>query len=198
MKTIDLNSMLERPSNALVERCSKKYKNDARYSYADEIQRRLTTKFAGDYESILLAVVFLNQIYSTNLYDVYRVADHIYKKKDMILPAIETGKIEAVEMIATGHGIGRKGCKESVFYSFSTKFCNYLNPKDYPIFDSHVEKMLKAYNRNFGFHTGAQNNLRDYAIFKEWIQSLMTFFDLNCTLWELDKSLWSYGKNSHK
>jgi len=94
--------MLERPSNALVERCSKKYKNDARYSYADEIKRRLTTKFAGDYESILLAVVFLNQIYSTNLYDVYRVADHIYKKKDMILPAIETGKIEAVEMIATG------------------------------------------------------------------------------------------------
>ena len=73
--------MLERPSNALVERCSKKYKNDARYSYADEIQRRLTTKFAGDYESILLAVVFLNQIYSTNLYDVYRVADHIYKKE---------------------------------------------------------------------------------------------------------------------
>ena len=136
--------MLERPSNALVERCSKKYKNDARYSYADEIQRRLTTKFAGDYESILLAVVFLNQIYSTNLYDVYRVADHIYKKKDMILPAIETGKIEAVEMIATGHGIGRKGCKESVFYSFSTKFCNYLNPKAYPIFDSHVEKMLKV------------------------------------------------------
>ena len=101
-------------------------------------------------------------------------------------------------MIATGHGIGRKGCKESVFYSFSTKFCNYLNPKAYPIFDSHVEKMLKAYNRNFGFHTGAQNNLRDYAIFKEWIQSLMTFFDLNCTLWELDKFLWSYGKNSHK
>lgn len=193
MKITQLTSRLEEPTKALVEKFVTEYKKDSHYSHADELQRKLAAQFAGDYESILSAAIFLNQIYSTNIYSVYGIADHIYSKRDAIIPAIKAGKTDAVTMIAQGHGIVREGKeKEIVFYSFATKFCNYLNPTAYSIFDSHVEKMLKAYNRKFGFYTGQQKNLRDYATFKEWIQAFLKHFDLNCTLWKLDKFLWTY------
>ena len=193
MKITQLTSRLEEPTKALVEKCVTEYKNDSHYSHADELQRKLATQFAGDYESILSAAIFLNQIYSTNIYNVYGIVDHIHSKKDELIPAIEVGKTDVVAMIAQGHGIAREGKeKEIVFYSFATKFCNYLNPTAYSIFDSHVETMLKAYNRKFGFYTGQQKNLRDYATFKEWIQAFLKHFDLHCTLWELDKFLWTY------
>lgn len=199
MNKLKLDSMLEKPTKALVEKFVTEYKNDFHYSHADELQCRLTEQFTGDYESILSAVIFLNQIYSTNIYSVYGIADHIYSKRDTIIPAIKAGKTDAVSMIAQGHGIVREGKeKEIVFYSFATKFCNYLNPAVYSIFDSHVEKMLKAYNRKFGFYTGQQKNLRDYATFKEWIQAFLKHFDLHCTLWELDKFLWTYYRSLSK
>ncbi len=192
MKITQLSSRLEEPTKALIEKFITEYKNDFHYSHADELQRKLAAQFAGDYESILSAAIFLNQIYSTNIYNVYGIVDYIHSKKDELIPAIKAGKTGVVAMIAQGHGIVRKGKeKEIVFYSFATKFCNYLNPS-YSIFDSHVEKMLKAYNRKFGFYTGQQKNLRDYATFKEWIQAFLKHFDLNCTLWELDKFLWTY------
>ena len=199
MNKLKLDSILEKPTKALVEKFVTEYKNDIHYSHADKLQSKLTEKFTEDYESILSAVIFLNQIYSTNIYSVYGVADHIHSKRDAILPAIKAGKMDAVSMIAQGHGIVREGKeKEIVFYSFATKFCNYLNPEFYSIFDSHVEKMLKAYHRKFGFYTGQQKNLRDYATFKEWIQAFLKHFDLHCTLWELDKFLWTYYRSLSK
>lgn len=199
MNKLKLDSMLEKPTKALVEKFVTEYKNDFHYSHADELQCKLTEQFTGDYESILSAVIFLNQIYSTNIYSVYGIADHIYSKRDTIIPAIKAGKTDAVSMIAQGHGIVREGKeKEIVFYSFATKFCNHLNSEVYSIFDSHVEKMLKAYNRKFGFYTGQQKNFRDYATFKEWIQAFLKHFDLHCTLWELDKFLWTYYRSLSK
>lgn len=194
MKTTKLESLLEKPTKVLMTRWLTAYKSDLHFSRADELQRRLAETFAGDYESILAAVVFLNQIYSTNLYlsGVYLMADHICGRRDAVLPSIEAGSPEAVAMIARGHGIAREGCRESVLYSFASKFCNFLNPDDYPIFDSHVEQMLKAYNRKFGFCTGRAGNLRDYTVFKDWVRSFIEYFGLECTFWESDKFMWTY------
>lgn len=125
MKTTKLESLLEKPTKALMTRWLTAYKSDLHFSRADELQRRLAETFAGDYESILAAVVF-------------------------------------------------------------------LNPDDYPIFDSHVEQMLKAYNRKFGFCTGRAGNLRDYTVFKDWVRSFIEYFGLECTFWESDKFMWTY------
>lgn len=183
----------KKPTKVLVEKYLADYNKDPRYMHEDPLQCRLKDSFRGDYEDILLVVVVLNQLYGTNLYDVYRMADYIDARKDEILPAIEQGRSEAVGMIASGHGIGRSECKESVFYSFATKFCHFLNPNDYPIFDSYVEKMLKAYNRQFGFYADTRSDIRDYAVFKAWVQAFVAYFGLHFTFREIDKFLWYYG-----
>ncbi|MDE5636440.1 MAG: hypothetical protein K2I43_00210 [Alistipes sp.] len=194
MKTTKLEPLLEKPTKTLMERWLSVYKANDCLAQADELQRRLADSFTDDYAGILSVVVFLNQIYSTNLYlnDVYRMAGHIYNRRDAVRPLIDAGSPEAVAMIACGHGIARKGCRESVLYSFASKFCNFLNPDCYPIFDSHVEQMLKAYNRKYGFRADGRGNLRDYAVFRDCVRSFIGFFGLECTFWESDKFLWTY------
>lgn len=183
----------KKPTKTLVEKYLAVYNEDPRYMHEDPLQCRLKDLFRGDYEDILLVVVTLDRLFNTHVHDVYRMADHIYKRKDEILPAIEQGRPEAVGMIASGHEIGRSGRKESVFYSFATKFCYFLNPNDYPIFDNYVEKMLKAYNRQFGFCVNTWSDIRDYAVFKARVQAFAAYFGLHFTFREIDKFLWYYG-----
>jgi hypothetical protein len=81
-------------------------------------------------------------------------------------------------------------------YSFATKYCSWHVPDAYPIFDSVVGRLLGEYQRldRFAAYTW-QHELTEYATFKAAVEAFQQHYDLGAfSFKELDKFLWSYGK----
>ena len=89
----------------------------------------------------------------------------------------------------TINGVARK------FYSFSTKYCSHHNPKEYPIYDSYVEKVLKYFRKTDKFSKFKNADLKDYQKFKNIIIAFREYYDLEeFNLKEIDQYLWQLGK----
>ena len=138
---------------------------------------------------ILLKVAALNDFYSTNIFSVYPVAKHILslnidsrlKKGDVTL----VSEIQKVEI----NGVQKN------FYSFATKYCSHHNPKDYPIYDSYVEKVLCHFRDQDKFISFKTKDLKDYTEFKTILVGCREFYGLDeFSLKEIDKYLWQLGK----
>jgi len=158
----------------------------------DRVRDRMMEHFDWSFEDIYAAVVVVNDLFGTQLRNTFAMARHIFAHKDEIRQATDAGLPNVIAIIARGHGIQRRGCKESVLYSFATKFCHWLRPDTYIIFDSYVEKLLKLYNKEFSF-ASETGDMRDYAVFKSFVDSFVKHFDLHCSYRQLDKFLWWYG-----
>lgn len=193
---------LKTPTAELVNEYLHKYQNDEHYSYEDKIQKIIKECVYDKekYETIILTVVVINQLYSTNIYKVYSIADHIYKNRAMIHELIDNGDSRAIERIAVGHDIvSSKNKKELNFYSFASKYCNYLKPDDFPIYDSYIENMLCFYNKKESFGKFKREDLRNYERFRDTIKQFKEYFKLDAfSLRDIDKFLWLYGKASFK
>jgi hypothetical protein len=104
---------------------------------------------------------------------------------------------EVVERIAnlTIKGKRREG-KKRRNYSFATKYCSFHQPDLYPIYDSIVDKILKAYQRQDTFSSQPLGDLRDYRRFKEVLERFVTYYqELGRPRWrELDCFLHDYGR----
>jgi hypothetical protein len=85
--------------------------------------------------------------------------------------------------------------KERKNYAFATKYCSFHNPSEYPIYDSFVDRVLRAYQKQDSFSSLPLGELKDYARFKEVLKAFVMFYDLgNVNARELDYFLWGYGK----
>lgn len=198
----DTWTRLEDPTSELVKKYLRKYQDNKHYSNEDEIQKIITNGIYDKhkYETILLTVVVINELYSTSIYKVYSIADHIYNNRDEIHRLIDDGDSKAIAGIATGHDIiSSKNKKELNFYSFASKYCNYLNPEEFPIYDSYIENMLCFYNKKEPFAKFKRGDLRDYDTFRDVILKFREHFMLNeFKLRDIDKFLWLYGKDLFK
>ncbi|MFI3211630.1 MAG: hypothetical protein R3Y64_11360, partial [Peptostreptococcaceae bacterium] len=86
-------------------------------------------------EDILLKVSTLNDFYSTNIFSVFPVANHIHECN--FDERVKLGDPTLVNDIALVTISG----KQKNFYSFATKYCAH-HSDEYAIYDSFVEKML--------------------------------------------------------
>ncbi|PYS58486.1 MAG: hypothetical protein DMF74_23690 [Acidobacteria bacterium] len=86
--------------------------------------------------------------------------------------------------------------KERRNYSFATKYCSFHNPSSYPIYDSIVDKVLKAYQRQDRFSSLPLGDLKDYRRFKEVLEEFVNFYKgLGRPRWkDLDYFLHDYGR----
>lgn len=154
-------------------------------------------------EDVYLKVTAINSLYSTNIYDTYKIAHHIFHIKD-IDKKLEDGDLSVVNEIARGHKIPNTE-KEKNFYSFATKYCSFHNPKNYPIYDGLIQNLLIEYNNSkiedFKFCEPKINYdyLRDYEKFKETIEKFKSHFSLTkFELKEIDMFLWLYAKDRER
>lgn len=190
----------EVPTSGLVKKYLKLFQNDKHYSNEDKIQRLITRNIydKDKYETILLTIVVINQLYSTNIYKIYQIADHIYKNREVIHSLISNGDSKAIKEIAIGHGLKsskRQSDEDINFYSFASKYCNYLNANEFPIYDSYIENMLCIYNKRDSFGNFKREDLRQYSVFKNAIKSFIEHYKLEVfKLRDIDKFLWLYGK----
>lgn len=86
---------------------------------------------------IYLKVAAINTLYSTNIYDTYRIAYKIFNNVKNLDERLKKFSPNLIGEIAKGHGIPSIA-KEKNFYSFATKYCSFHNPNEYPIYDSYI------------------------------------------------------------
>lgn len=184
--------VISKPSAIEVEKYLKLWKNLKNYKLQEDALDKLFFELLPSNEEIsdiLLKVATLNDFYSTNIFSVYPVAEHILSLK--IDERLRQGDVTLVNEIqnVTINGVTRK------FYSFSTKYCSHHNPKEYPINDSYVEKVLKYFRKTDKFSKFKNSDLKDYQKFKNIIIAFREYYGLEeFNLKEIDQYLWQLGK----
>ena len=184
--------VISKPSASEVEKYLKTWKNLKNYKLQEDALDKLFFELLPSNEEIsdiLLKVATLNDFYSTNIFSVYPVAEHILSLR--IDERLKQGDVTLVNEIqnVTINGVTRK------FYSFSTKYCSHHNPKEYPIYDSCVEKVLKYFRKTDKFSKFKNADLKDYQKFKNIIIAFREYYGLDeFNLKEIDQYLWQLGK----
>jgi hypothetical protein len=136
---------------------------------------------------ILLKVAAINQLYSTNIYAIWSVADRIEKLG--IDADLTAGKRELVREMA----LVTIGNKQRNNVSFASKYCSWHQPKSYPIYDSRAELCLWAYRQQCGL-SFSRNNLWDYVSYVDAVKEFRDRFQLGeLTFKEIDKFLYHTG-----
>lgn len=187
-----LDIIIPKPSVSEVEKYLKSWKDLKNYKLQEDALDKLFFKLLPSNEEIsdiLLKVATLNDFYSTNIFSVYPVAEHILSLK--IDERLRQGDVTLVNEIqnVTINGVARK------FYSFSTKYCSHHNHKEYPIYDSYVEKVLKYFRKTDKFSKFKNADLKDYQKFKNIIITFREYYGLEeFNLKEIDQCLWQLGK----
>lgn len=165
--------------------------------YTDEALTELIKKFPKNDKlpEIYLKVIAINSLYSTNIYDTYKIAYRIMCIKDFDnkLNRIESG---IVDEIATGHNIKTANNTERKFYSFATKYCSWHDKNNiFPIYDSYIEKVLTIYLN----HKSIPFKVSDFKTYSKFVTALNEFKDnyqLDKRLKEIDKFLWLVAKET--
>ena len=184
--------VISKPSAIEVEKYLKSWKNLKNYQLQEDALDKLFFELLPSNEEIsdiLLKVATLNDFYSTNIFSVYPVAEHILSLR--IDERLKQGDVTLVNEIqnVTINGVTRK------FYSFSTKYCSHHNSKEYPIYDSYVEKVLKYFRKTDKFSNFKNADLKDYQKFKNIIIAFREYYGLEeFNLKEIDQYLWQLGK----
>lgn len=142
-------------------------------------------------EDVLIKCSSLNDFYSTNIFDIHTVAQHILSLH--IDDRLEKGDLSLVDDIAHIEANG----KDHFFYSFATKYCSHHQPKRYAIYDSYVEKVLVSMNCRQHKHYAnfKREDLKNYETYMTVIEAFQQEFGLvEYDIKQLDKYLWQLGK----
>lgn len=176
------------PSQVEVEKYLNRWKEMEDYSAQEAALDKLFFKLAPRntiIEDILLKVSTLNDFYSTNIFSVFPVAEHILSLN--IDERLKKGDPDLVDDI--------KGVNGRNHYSFATKYCSHHNPLEYPIYDSYVDKILRHFRNLDGFCDFATEDLKEYSKFKKVILAFREYYGLaQYNLKEIDQYLWQLGK----
>lgn len=140
-------------------------------------------------EDILIKCSSLNDFYSTNIYDIHTVAQHILSLHiDERLKAVDLSLVNDIAHVEVNG-------KDHFFYSFATKYCSHHQPERFAIYDSYVEKVLLSMNKRARFYNFKQEDLKDYETYMSVIRAFQQKFGLmQYNIKQLDQYLWQLGK----
>ena len=192
--------IIPKPSVKEVNKYLKEWDDNKEYCDKEDLLNKLFLKLCQkntDINDILLKVTTLNKFYSTGIISIYPVAKHILDDVTDIDSRLKKGDISAVSDIQSVI----LGGEMKKLYSFASKYCSHHNSKDYPIYDSYVDKVLWFFkcrdkeNNKPSFSNFKRKDLKDYAKFKSIILEFRDYYGLtNFTLKQIDQYLWQLGK----
>ena len=140
-------------------------------------------------EDVLIKCSSLNDFYSTNIFDIHTIAQHILSLR--IDGRLRQGDLSLVDDISHVE----KGNIVHTFYSFATKYCSHHQPKKYAIYDSYVEKVLISLNKRDHFSAVKNEELRTYSEFMKAIEDFRQYYGLMpFDIKQIDQYLWQLGK----
>lgn len=184
--------IIPNPTKSEVEKYLKKWDSLENYVLQEKSLDKLfliTYPNNMDISDILIKASSLNDFYSTNIFSIVTMGKHIYnlnidrrlKKSD------ETLVNDIANVIIKG--------KRKNFYSFATKYCSHHFPKDFPIYDSYVEKVLMYFKKSDNFFNFKREDLKNYSKFKNILIQFKRFYNIDeYNFKDIDKYLWLLGK----
>lgn len=184
--------MITRPTPEYILKRLPDYHASPRYADADRAVALVFDSWSSNtcIEAVLAKVVILNSLYSTNIYGVYPVAQHIIKLN--VDSRLAAGDIQLVDDMAKVLISGQQRNN----LSFASKYCHWHHPDAYQIFDSFVEKLLWAYQREYQYSRFKRVELRQYPRFMQVVDDFIEHFALNdISRKDLDKYLWMEGRS---
>jgi hypothetical protein len=191
IRIIIVNAALATPTEDLVRDACREF--DQKYGDVEEALTELFNQYPGnrDLRHILLKVVTLNSLYSTQILAVMDMASHILALG--IDSALAVGSPEIVNEIALVTITATR--KQRNNYSFATKYCNWHRPGLYPIWDFRVDTYLRSLLKQNSLPGFVRADLKDYPTFVEVMIAFRNRYHLSSfTFKEIDKFLWSYGE----
>ena len=85
--------------------------------------------------------------------------------------------------------------KHKNFYSFATKYCNFHQPDQFPIYDRYVASLLLHFKKVDHFYAFNASDLRDYPTYRTIINAFQAHYGLmEFSKRQLDHYLWMAGK----
>ena len=138
-------------------------------------------------DEVLIKACALNAFYSTNIRNIFPVAEHIVRLN--IDNRLVSGDLNLVSEVA------KVDDKSNNNYSFATKYCSHHFADKYPIYDSFVHKVLVHFRKQDGFLDFKDDDLKNFDIFHKSILAFRKFYGLEVfTIKEIDRYLWQLGK----
>lgn len=160
-----------------------------KYAFVDRALAELFGQYPtnDDEAHVLLKVVALNELYSTNIYAVADVACLIYEHRQEVDGALNPPSPEAVDQIVELLFCGMK----RHFWAFATKYCSWHRPESYPIWDANVARYLRSLK---GSPFTRPEDWTRYSQFVDLMQQFKNFYNLGeFTFKQIDKFLWLSG-----
>ncbi len=126
-----------------------------------------------------------------------KMADGLKAAGEALKEHIKSGNPDVVMQVA-GLAGGNK-------FVFATKYCSFVMPEAFPIYDSMVIKTLNKFQEMDCFYSCSNfkdlrfESLKDkgnYAEFRSIIRCFLCHYKLSASYKELDKFLWLVGKNA--
>jgi hypothetical protein len=150
------------------------FDNDPRYYGGDEAIKLVVDQWPknNDPRHVLIKTVLINRLYSTNIYNVYEAARHIFVLE--IDERLRNGDISLANEVAQ-MSIGEHGRYN---LSFASKYCAWHQPDHFQILDSSIAGLLWKYRKKYNFAAFKKYELYDYPTFIKIIQGFQSFFGL--------------------
>ncbi len=138
----------------------------------------------------------LNALYHTHLWEehIKAIVDFLNQEGSAFEDLIHAGNPAAVKKLADQEN---RNC-----FVFATKYCSFVEPEKYPIYDSLVAGGLMYFHKKKALiegkldFEGIRQNC-DYEMFKDIIDEFKRQYELDqCPYKDIDKYLWLVGKNA--
>lgn len=165
-----------KPGISEVTKYLKEWKKLEKYTSQERALNKLFLELLpgnSEITDILLKASCLNDFYSTNIFAIHSVAEHILSVKDLD-KRLKSGDINLVSELEEV----KIGDNKRYFYSFATKYCSHHNPIAFPIYDSYVEKVLVYFNKVDKFSSFKRKDLKDYRKFKGGLLDFQRYYKL--------------------
>jgi hypothetical protein len=187
-----MSAFLPKPTIELVRELGTQFDSDHNTALIEYTLARLVGQFPRneDIRDVLLKVTTINALYSTNIYAVVALAEHIAQLN--IDSLLVSGDPEAVELVAKIRFNGDS--KERHNYSFASKYCSWHNRAAFPIYDSRVRSNLWRYKKQDRFHNFSSNDVwcyNGYRTFRQIVSVFRSHYGLaEMNFKEIDKFLY--------
>lgn len=187
------SNIIATPSASEVEKYLRAWDSMENYRLQESALNKLFFELApqnDNIENILIKAATLNDFYSTNIFSIYPVAQHILSLDvDRRLRDHDLSLVSDISHVIFPSGKVKK------LYSFATKYCSHHKPDVYPIYDDYINKILRYYRDIDGFSNFTNEMLLDYLSFNTILHDFQLFYKLEkYTLKEIDQYLWQLGK----
>lgn len=188
--------VLKTPTPDVIHEYIERFGQNTGAANTEKALSRLVSVLPGNscLEEVLLKVAAIDRLYSTNLYAIYPMAQHI-----LALDIDSRLRAHDLELVSEIAGLKWKDAsgkdQQRSFYSFAAKYCSWHVPTEYPIYDSFVDRLLRLYRQRDGFASFTNAKLSHYPTFRSVLREFQRHYGLTeFSFKEVDKFLWVYGQ----